>query len=119
MGKNIKNYIHLYLGAQIRMYNEVTLMWSNWRILTPSDLILVLSYDKKIEVQLRPLADMTDYEKEELDEINERHWTNDLKYQAARIRWHLSKHFDLFSLIDSELAIDKTKIKSNDYEHKN
>lgn len=66
----------------------------------------ILTYVKLI---LRPLSDATKQETKEIlmsgDEI-----ATDIELDAARTLYLLSKGFDLFGLIESGQAIDKTKI---------
>lgn len=66
-----------------------------------------------IKIFLRPLSDMTDEEKETEIIANPWHTTHRQKQayrEAERTLYLLSKHFDLFGLIDAGLAIDKTTI---------
>ena len=71
---------------------------------------------KEIKLILRPLSDMTieecgyckippHWSNEDLHElIDEEAWT------CEQVRYMLSKHFDLFGLIEAGLAIDKTTL---------
>lgn len=66
----------------------------------------------KVTLLLRPLSDMTDDEAKEIDflvfDFNEN--TTHFERHAARTTYLLSRHFDLFGLIEAGLAKDKTKI---------
>jgi hypothetical protein len=139
MEKNIKDYLHLYLGCECMMtkisYHAVhELILSQKRSFKLDGKLLqyFIEPTTKAEIKpiLRPLSDMNDEEfrwledethfhpggfnshdndvtiewKEEMiEEINE-HGTPEI------FLFLLSKHFDLFSLIEAGLAIDKTKI---------
>jgi hypothetical protein len=115
---NIKDYLHLYLGCSAMFDNRI------WKINKIGAGIVRLirrdgSYGKWVECHyedcqliLRPLSSMTEDEKKELDAIEK----NGSSYPtvayalAPCFAWLLSKHFDLFGLIDAGLAIDKTKL---------
>lgn len=117
---NIKDCLHLYLGCEINyhlysdgegyMANLTGTMIDNWE-----------SYNqfKPAKLILRPLSDMTEEEGKEVCR-----YTRDAQafvkfntaigkeaINATTMVYLLSKHFDLFGLIDAGLAIDKTKIK--------
>jgi len=118
--KNIKDYLHLYWGASC-FANIPGLKTKEIFII---DAILIsrkgLEYFTNIQPILRPLSDITK------DEAEERAWgsahgfSNYCKYSSPQgepprfyaddFQWLLSKHFDLFGLIEAGLAIDKTKI---------
>lgn len=69
--------------------------------------------DCSIQLILRPLSDMTDKEKEEEIRISDDRKDDDYekrKPSARGITYLLSKGFDLFGLIESGLAIDKTTL---------
>ena len=159
--KELKDYLHLYLGAKVRYnyydYNEDT--WTIWETLTPHllDKITTDCSIKSIKIQLRRLSDMTEEEGKEMinsiyhsiynheTEIKKlSRFENDdsvgfVAYAADDDRLSvtieidrgiefyvrgnemvvkqfditkslLSKHFDLFGLIEAGLAIDKTQI---------
>jgi hypothetical protein len=121
MKKELKDYLHLYLGCRIKskggkcgdlvsVSNDgmSIVVYDKDKINDPRGLCI---YSDWLLLVLRPLSDMTREEKSELNEIKERHWTSDLKYQAVQVKWHLSKHFDLFGLIEAGLAIDSTTLK--------
>jgi hypothetical protein len=140
MKKDIKDYLHLYLGCEYQYrYNDS----AEWR---PSQIrlsIKVLSdhpYRWEIKPILRPLSDMT--EEEAIKYLRLKHNAYSGEYEiklrdngfwwlfktiasderfkffgemldesnSDQFRWLLSKGFDLFGLIEAGLAIDKTKL---------
>ena len=128
--KRIEDYLHLYLGCEcitedkkIGRLCDIGSDYANEMILLTvrysddSDDWDVFNDDPKdvtrIKLLLRPLSDMTEEEK------NESGFGTTNKHDAHKftitthfetMRYLLSKGFDLFSLIESGLAIDKTKI---------
>jgi hypothetical protein len=60
MKPNIKDYSHLYLGCEMRMFGDLNLSWSKWRKMTPSDLNLILNYGREVQLALRPLSSITE-----------------------------------------------------------
>lgn len=138
MEKKIEDYLHLYLGCEVR---EVMSLGYTDHILSPETLVLLLCRTKNdahnIFPFLRPLSDMTEEENVvvwdiETGGINEAAdhkvkmvgvWfsraanngggplTMDWKFETTR--FFLSKHFDLFDLIPSGLALDATTISKN------
>jgi hypothetical protein len=120
---DIKPYLHLYLGCGFMRRESVKrgvdqncstqLMESDWLGGRHSDIVLVL----------RRLPSMTEEEKKEyarlfrgmtsvniLPEISAGRLINyHLNSQSPHsVAWLLSKSFDIFGLIDSNLAIEKT-----------
>jgi hypothetical protein len=57
---------------------------------------------------LRPLSDMTDEERAEAFTIKGKNAF--VEFEAETTKFLLSKHFDLFGLIEAGLAIDKTTL---------
>lgn len=122
--KELKDYLHLYLGCRIKSKG------GNFGDLVSvsNDGMSIVVYDKdKIHDPrglcvnsdwllpiLRPLSDMTGEEREEIKNVlplgkkHDLHFFEDIKDAAKVFSWLLSKHFDLFGLIESGLAIDKT-----------
>lgn len=102
MTKDIKDYLHLYLGCQVLIDGEtlVTLVGFSHTY----DIELYVNnqwlHHRFCKLLLRPLSDMTD---EEMDEV----WYG----PSERTRYLLSKGFDLFGLIEAGLAIDATTLK--------
>jgi hypothetical protein len=135
MEKKIKDYLHLYLGQKIRIFNKVTNDFSGWRKMSCSDLSVALNPDVKIEIQLRRVSSITIDEVKNYMLITERYVPNgdgsynkeqieDIEYQLKeggfRMRMtgdtfcYLTKQgFDLFRLIESGLAIDATTFKND------
>ncbi len=125
MNKDIKDYLHLYLGCEVRpphggtiKYRLVGIDYDNeplFKTIPSGGFAMELS---KFKFLLRPVTDRTAEEKQWLDEHNdfkEKFLQGDTEYEllieweAERIQYLLSKHFDLFGLIEAGLAIDKTK----------
>lgn len=121
MGKNIKDYLHFYLGCECERRGE-----SDTAILTG------ISYDdtqgiwwcyfsnkesdySDIEVvfpKLKPLSAMSEDEWTEVEKIVAKKETGEIEIPVAYAeicKFLLSKRFDLFGLIEANLAIDSTK----------
>jgi hypothetical protein len=122
MEKNIKDYLHLYLGCKVR---EVMSLGYDEYTLTKLGLAYhAIHQGNKIFPILRPLSDMTEEEKNELLQVDREYTSANIlpniplgrllvlhytERQAQITRYLLSKHFDLFGLIPTGLAIDATK----------
>lgn len=114
--KNIKDYLHLYLGCEYRYFmNGVTKTGSrkNKGVITYAALSHIMArieQEYNIKPILRPLSDMTE---EERKKCERKVFNGDARffYTTEAFLFLLSKHFDLFGLIDAGLAIDKTKLK--------
>ena len=129
MKKELKDYLHLYLGCRIKSkggkcgdlvsvsnYGMSIVVYDKDKINDPRGLCI---YSDWLLLVLRPLSDMTKEEKDWLDEHE--NFVNNYKQNAESeliIEWDaektsylLSKHFDLFGLIEAGLAIDKTTLK--------
>lgn len=128
--KNIKDYLHLYLGQQCRCYNHADR--EGW-LETISCTIIIEYGDEDSEIEgivpiLRPLSDMTEDESRCFHSFGGRYSIVNPKYainqifganlfyegdngiQIAHLTQHLlSKGFDLFGLIDAGLAIKKSQ----------
>lgn len=119
--KNIKDYIHFYLGQPIK-----TSRYGIGVLDSVSKTCMHVEFEKTIQgflfnddvkLLLRPLSDMTD---KEMDDIKK--YSNHIeKYIETgvfiRIDGELHRilckwGFDIFNLIESGLAIDKTKSES-------
>jgi hypothetical protein len=128
MEEELKDYAPLYLGCQVLDEQNVI------RVLRGVDIhgCCTLSYNNVgeetdipiggIQLLLRPISDMTDEEAAEcgnLDydfssepDLNIWNWKDfDTLNSSNQFIYLLSKHFDLFGLIESGLAIDKTTLK--------
>lgn len=115
--KEIKDYLHLYLWCMLKTEFGQSVLYAdniyraknlNWKPI------------------LRPLSDITEEEEFEMTEITglfigsgfikaikeNSKYVIDVRNSFEVTRYLLSKHFDLFNLIEEGLAIDKTKIKS-------
>ena len=117
MKKDIKNYLHLYLPCEVLHCGELNMKAIIMRYY-PYDDKVDLDYDddttglvsvNEIKLLLRPLSDMTDAEKLELCCSEGLPPFDDNITAALRTEYLLSKRFDLFGLIEAELALDKTK----------
>lgn len=125
--KNIKDYLHLYLG--FGMYNQgladhlykkgIPYTPQKLRTVGSDGLFWVGSEEDSREMSttnfkpiLRPLSDMTN-EDEEATGLNATYEYGHHTFTPSEFIYFLSKGFDLFGLIESGLAIDATKIKNN------
>lgn len=115
MEKKITDYLHYYINVarfRLRYVDYTSEQWSVWTILTP------LRYKQcvedasveNIQLELRPLSSITE---EEAIEVNVS-WSSTAKVTWEKPMWSfkevhylLSRGFDLFGLIDAELAIPK------------
>lgn len=118
MEKKIEDYIHLYPNAYA------------WLIRTDSDTViggtikeLLATHNnssiERITPHIRPISDMTEEEYATMLIIANKNNIKILERDEIVLRqtapeimlWLLSKGFDLFGLIENNLAIDKTTIK--------
>jgi len=126
--KNIKDYLHLYLGCELfevgggigKLYNMGTFAGSIVQVFTDcSSNEPYWTNVRNVKPILRPLSDMTDEEKNYFElwsfEIMKED-LNQVQRNALKIKWYLYNHFDLFGLIEAGLAIDKTTIKKYENE---
>lgn len=100
----LKDYLHLYLGCKVETEG------ANIRVLDLVLLHLVLIDKMFLSPILRPLSDI----KKEEKSIYNKMFKSNIPLpivEANRTRFLLSKHFDLFGLIEAGLAIDKTTLK--------
>jgi hypothetical protein len=133
MEKNIKDYLHLYLGCEVWYNNKLWDLVGVSKPYSTNDKMLVnvdlrpegqgfrsISYHSSsftdlslIKPILRPLSDMTDVENDRYYSFYSSPLTMNTMQaiiaDAQAIGFLLSKHFDLFGLIDAGLAIDATK----------
>lgn len=128
--KNIKDYLHLYLGCEVQYveyYNtvikngilvEMPIGGTEWGVVNEQG-DREYSFEQEIKPILRPLSDMTEDENKETSKLyfdfmeKQRPSTRDITMMAHMTTWFLSKYFDLFGLIESGLAIDKTKLNTH------
>jgi hypothetical protein len=126
MKKDIKNYLYLYLGCDIIYCEQPGKIYKLMSVdLSEDNTAPVFISDGEDEFfaeyeEVRPLfwhlSDMTEEEDAEYRTIYESNlpivpWSCYAKHSAAIVQYLLSKHFDLFGLIEAGIAIDKTKIK--------
>ena len=106
MKKDIKDYLHLYLGAGCIMKAGKGVTEDYYSTVEWAD----IGYPHNVKaLVLRPLSDMRNDERVERGKhlLQFERWTLDGEYH----RWMLSRGFDLFGLIEAGLAIDKTTLK--------
>jgi hypothetical protein len=121
MKKELKDYLHLYIGAEVvctkEGLNEDLEYTGMVRKVSPRLIDKYLNGNWK--PILRPLSSMTEediYEYDEIQAKGESVADTDTKFGEILVGspecflWLLSKHFDIFGLIDAGLAIDKTKL---------
>ena len=123
MEKNIKDYLHLYLGCEV-VYPSLNGDLKG--IITHKLLSDIIVPHGLLKPLLRPLADMSGEEIKEYEAMVEvakdygglkvNTWSESFVCELAeQTRWLLSKHFDLFSLIPSGLALEKQNSKILNY----
>lgn len=142
MEKQIKDYLHLYLGCKVKLVKDISEEFSSyddfevpavesigtfcmlndgfqvycgdeseeWPYGVKFDHNFIASWDfKSYKPILRPLSSMTGIEQEDYEAVN-----GGGRFKAhpnaEAYRWLVSKHFDLFGLIESGLAIDATTL---------
>lgn len=121
MSKQLKDYLHLHLGCECWVQGQVEAhpikltgisyddqVGEIWCYFENTETGYALLED--VKPILRPLPDMTDEEKQDVNAFSEMlsdHHAGEA--MGATVLYLLSKHFDLFGLIDAGLAIDKTK----------
>lgn len=134
MGKNIKDYLHLYKGCTIRRYNKYLGHLDgklcgfkdgfneNYILVNHGMSIVRVAWNEDFKPILRPLSDMTVDEKYEFNNIDDcivdydgdilsdNHSYISLNKYVPAINWLRFKHFDVDGLIESGLAIDATTL---------
>lgn len=119
--KNIKDYLHLYLGCECLLHLELGTMSEKLTGVTENEdgetICYFLNSNKSfrksdtVKLLLRPLSDMTEEEKKEYGKGKS--FINVQYLSPADFMYLLLRHFDVFGLIESGLAIDKEEyIKS-------
>ncbi len=139
--KQISQYLHLYLGCQIRLHSNITNTFGTWRKMTFRDIELVVVHGEKCQIELRKIENMTEDEALDIYKLYDTDWESYLRRHneqcpgetfsaldyikggryvnsiysissqpSQAFAYLLSKHFDLFGLIDAGLAIDKSKL---------
>lgn len=117
--KRIEDYIHLYNGCEIftgtgyvtlvAVYKEIIPCTSFKIIVLNGNIIHELDGDFKL--CLRLLSDMTEEERNVLKNIQQVGLSYN-QWDGERVRFLLSKHFDLFGLVEAGLAIPTTKLQN-------
>jgi len=121
MKKELKDYLHLYLGCECRIADYDTRYWV--RMVNETGLsvctyvnskgILIWWKTKDCKIILRPLESMTEDDSYELEMLGHQLVLSKVstnEFHAARTIWFLKNHFDIFGLIEAGLAIDKTTL---------
>jgi hypothetical protein len=118
--KNIKDYLHLYFGCACVRPDGKTILNVDGIFGTlvqhRENKQITYSSASGCRPILRPLSSMTEEEKMECDtQIHkcEHQLHSSITDWAYRIDWLLKHRFDLFNLIEEGLAIDVTKLQSN------
>jgi hypothetical protein len=113
MEKNIKDYLPFYIGAMAEISNLSQRMivygFEDGIIKINGYLIDALDKEDSFTIKpiLRPLSSMTEVEDQiEFRKHNRGHFI-DQHWFPEGFQWLLSKHFDLFGLIEAGLAIEK------------
>jgi len=117
MAKELKDYLHLYLGCAVHdLFDDDTkVLYSvcygeNICYLKSKNGVIHKRKIEEIEISLRPLSDMTEEEKGNVCGTDWTYTDGGWEYTPETFLFLLSKHFDLFGLIDGGLAIDKTTL---------
>lgn len=134
MENKLSDYLHLYLGSEIEFYMNVVFDGKTDKVHLLTAELLALIYKEttgkkdsplnldwaKILIHCRPLYDITMDEHVECSlayttgyfcaENESAEWFKEWHGECERTRYLLSKGFDLFGLIESGLAIDKTTL---------
>lgn len=114
MIKDISQYLFLYIGCDLRVFSDGCKS-SGTVVLTGENLNLAIESGWK--PVLRPLSDITEEEMNEYSDLAYHYQHEYLRlifHDGSQFKYLLSKRFDLFSLIESGLAIDGTKMKVRD-----
>lgn len=124
MNKKLQDYLHLYLGCEMKhqsfqanvILKGVTI--TGFSVGFKDDDARFNTLHENCKLLLRPLSDMRAAELLEVESmlpvdeaIEEEDVIKMLGQSAECTRWLLAKSFDLFGLIESGLALDKTKHK--------
>jgi hypothetical protein len=122
--KNIKDYLHLYLGCKIMRFNkylkpiEGTLygITEKYILVTHGMCIVRVGLDEDFKIILRSMLDMSEVEKNEASDFvveteNFKYYSTGFPHYAKCTHYLLSKGFDLFGLIPAGLAIDATTLQ--------
>lgn len=129
MDKKIEDYLHLYLGCDVTIGNWFPKDYSKKVLesVEPSRKVAAIGFYYyngetcttstrwelpivDIKPILRQLSDMTEEEANKSDALGSDEINGQLVLSPEAILYLLSKHFDLFGLIESGLAIDKSTL---------
>lgn len=109
----IADYIHLYLNCDTNWGKLVGIDNTTYTVVKNGEMIK-LDHSQSLKPILRKLGSMTNDESAELNKrgisIGQR---KGYSYTPLAILYLLSKHFDLFNLIEEGLAIESTKTISS------
>lgn len=107
-GSEIREGIGINLGLDLQGYGQRTGYWCIFK-----DRNSYVVEIERITLILRKLSDMTEEERVEADlsRGDGDGCDNPAIPEAYEFKYLLSKHFDLFGLIESNLAIDASKLK--------
>ena len=114
--KDIKDYLHLYLGQQCLIKLVFEEGYSS-PVTLSIDCLRAALFDEgnqdhiDVMLLLRPLLSMTDEERVQRGREVTRYGRAFI--EAEYHRWMLSNGFDLFGLIEAGLAIDATTLKED------
>lgn len=123
MEKNIKDYLHLYLGCDVKSLSGGTMIYTLTGVGRKQAMFNdgygneMWLAENDYKIILRPLSDMNKDEEHEYEatkkviKASPVHQIGVVVNTHESTRYLLSKHFDLFGLIESGLAIDKTTLK--------
>lgn len=119
--KDIKDYLHFYLGCEI--YADGFQV----RKLTPLVLMEYSEHYYPYKPILRQLSDMTEEELQECGnlvydfsdddsgmDLNNHRPDDFLLTTSEQFHWLIQRYFDVFDLIKEGLAIDKSKLPTNE-----
>ena len=133
--KKIEDYLKHYIGCDVMLRDDLNFRsdGNNHKLLglCPSEVepfktialidspggAFIEHYIEDIKLLLRPLSSMTEEEVKELESTKALqrpspvHPLAMLVWTAETYRLAVSKHFDIFGLIDANLALDATKIE--------
>lgn len=122
----LKDVIHFYIGQKANVYQNGIEQLTNDKTITGVGyntvgvLYVSINYSgystlyNDIKPILRPLSDMTEKEKDEFSEYQIEKFGEDFHnemYDISQFLFLLKQGFDIFGLIESHQAIDKTQLE--------
>lgn len=112
--KNIENYLHLYIGINCQFKERKTGNMFTRHLEAPDvGHYLYEDFYSFVKPILRPISDIEDDSEEDKwlhDYCSDKGIAPSFLEMAEVTIYLLRKGFDLFGLIDADLAIDKTKL---------